>query len=101
MSQLNLNKKWKPLFEAKEDIRYILASGGRGSGKSFTTSLWLAIRFAQSKKNALYLREFMTNAAVSIIPQFLQQVSVLGLSFEIKRTEIVNKYRSKALFSRI
>lgn len=93
---ITLSPKYKALFEATS--RYICVSGGRASGKSFATSLWLAMRFAKSKKNALYLREYMSNAGISIIPEFLKKVEMCGFNFQVKRTEIVNQHRSKALF---
>ena len=96
---ITLSPKYKPLFNA--DTRYICVSGGRASGKSFATSLWLAMRFAKSKKNALYLREYMSNAGISIIPEFLKKVEMCGFNFQVKRTEIVNQNRSKALLQRL
>jgi phage terminase large subunit len=58
---INLNSKYQPLFRDYKDIRIILLSGGRGSGKSFAGSLWLTNKFYNSKKNALYLRKYATN----------------------------------------
>lgn len=59
---------------------------GRGSGKSFATSLYLANKFFNSKKNCIYLREYLTNADTSTIPQFLDQTDILKLRkyFKIK-----------------
>lgn len=71
---------------------------GRGSGKSYATSLWLAQNFVFSKKNYLYLREYMSNASVSIIPQFLTQVDELGINFKITKNEIVNAFGKKLFF---
>jgi len=85
---INLNYKYEPLFKDYENVRVILLNGGRGSGKSFAGSLWLANKFYNSKKNALYLRKYATNIESSVIPQFLQQVNCLNLKFEMKRTSI-------------
>lgn len=73
---------------------------GRGSGKSFTSSLYLANKFYSSKKNCIYLRETLTNADVSTIPMFLSQVEVLKLNqyFKIKHGEIENRYGQKLYF---
>lgn len=96
---INLNYKYEPLFKDYENVRVILLNGGRGSGKSFAGSLWLANKFYNSKKNALYLRKYATNIESSVIPQFLQQVNCLNLKFEMKRTSIQNRFGSKLFFT--
>ena len=88
MNEIRLNSKYKDLFKDYKNIRIILLAGGRGSGKSFASSLWLTNKFYNSKKNALYLRKFATNIESSVIPQFLQQVSCLNLPFTIKKNSI-------------
>ena len=95
---INLNSKYQPLFRDYKDIRIILLSGGRGSGKSFAGSLWLTNKFYNSKKNALYLRKYATNIQSSVIPQFLQQVQCLNLPFLIKKNSIENRFGSKLFF---
>lgn len=98
MSEITLNPKYKDLFKDYKNIRIILLAGGRGSGKSFASSLWLTNKFYNSKKNALYLRKFATNIESSVIPQFLQQVSCLNLPFTIKKNSIENRYGKKLYF---
>ena len=95
---ITLCKKYQNLFKDFKDVRIILLSGGRGSGKSFASSLWLTNKFYNSKKNALYLRKFATNIESSVIPQFLQQVSCLNLPFTIKKNSIENRYGKKLYF---
>lgn len=98
--QITLNKKYQPLFKNNKDIRYIIISGSRGSGKSFASSLYTANYFRTAVKNSLYLRQFMSNVDISIIPQFIQQVSILNINseFKIKRGEIQNKNGNKLYF---
>lgn len=98
MNEIRLNSKYKDLFKDYKNIRIILLAGGRGSGKSFASSLWLTNKFYNSKKNALYLRKFATNIESSLIPQFLQQVSCLNLPFTIKKNSIENRYGKKLYF---
>ena len=98
MSEVILDKKYEGLFKDYEDVRVILLAGGRGSGKSFASSLWLANKFYNSKKNALYLRKFATNIESTIIPQFLQQVECLHLPFIIKKNSIENRWGKKLFF---
>ena len=57
--QIDLNVKlapiWKGFFDAK-GIRYRVAHGGRGSGKSFTFAIMLVLYALQSKKRILCIR---------------------------------------------
>lgn len=98
MNEITLNKKYKDLFRDYEDVRIILLSGSRGSGKSFAGSLWLTQKFYNSHKNALYLRKYATNIQQTILPQFLQQVSCLNLNFKIKKNSIQNRFGYKLYF---
>lgn len=93
---IKLNKKYQAFWNMK--TRYAVISGGRGSGKSYATSLWLANNFIDSNKNYLYLREYMSNASISIIPQFLTQVEELGANFRITKAEIMNAQGKKLFF---
>lgn len=96
--EITLNRKYETLFMSHPDKRYIILTGGRGSGKSFVSSLWLAHRFMNSKMNSLYLREFMSNAAVSTIPLFLEQIEKLHCNFLVKASQIENSIGSKLYF---
>lgn len=98
--KLTLHKKYQNLFKDLSTVRYIVISGGRGSGKSFASSLYLANKFVNSKKNCIYLRQYLTNADSSTIPQFLSQTDVLNLRsfFKIKHGEIENMNGSKLYF---
>lgn len=98
--KIKLNKKYQNLFKKNDEIRYIVISGGRGNGKSFASALWLVLQFYQSPYNSLYLRQTLTNADVSTIPQFLQQVQVLKLHsyLNVKHGEIGNTTGGKLFF---
>ena len=98
MNEIILSPKYKDLFKDYKDIRIILLAGGRGSGKSFASSLWLTQKFYNSQKNALYLRKFATNIDSSVIPQFLSQVSCLNLPFTIRKNSIENRFGKKLYF---
>ena len=62
--------------------------------------MYLANKFARSKKNRIYLRQYLTNADASTIPQFLAQTDILNLRpfFKIKHGEIENQSECKLYF---
>ena len=73
--------------------RYTIVSGGRGSGKSYGINTFLLLLTFESDHNILFTRYTMASAHISIIPEFLEKIELLGLesSFEITKTQIVNK----------
>ena len=87
-----INDKFKPLIENK-NCRYFILTGGRGSSKSFTTTLFLTGLTFEKGHRILFTRYTMTSAHLSIIPEFLEKIELLNNSnsFEINRTEIKNK----------
>lgn len=90
---------YKPLYDDKEKF-IILVTGGRGSGKSFSTSCFIErLTFElgenEGKKIAhqiLYTRYTMTSASISVIPEFLEKVDADGTSkyFSKTKTDVVN-----------
>jgi len=87
---MKLNDKFKPLLTSTS--RYHLVTGGRGSGKSFAISTYLcALTFDQGQK-ILFTRYTLTSAKVSIIPEFLEKIEMLGCqdSFHITSDSIIN-----------
>src|SRR3990167_4612941 len=86
-----INEKFIPLYTTKKPI--ILITGGRGSSKSFNTSLF-AKRLTYDKDQViLYCRYTMTSAKKSIIPEFEEKIHMEGdhAFFDITEKEIVNK----------
>ena len=96
---INLQKQYKALGESLS--RYIIITGGRGSGKSFNiTTLILLLTFEQGHV-ILFTRYTLKSAHISIIPEFLEKIDLLNLRevFYITKDEIVNKQTgSKILF---
>jgi len=90
---------YRPLYEDKEKF-IILVTGGRGSGKSYSTSCFIErLTFElgenEGKKIAhqiLYTRYTMTSASISVIPEFLEKVDADGTSkyFSKTKTDVVN-----------
>lgn len=96
---MKLHKKYKPLFSS--DTRYYVVTGGRGSGKSFSVTAFLALLMYEEKHTILFTRLTMTSAHLSIIPEFVAKLEEMGLQddFEVTKTEISHKAtKSKIIF---
>lgn len=89
--KLKLHPKYKPLI--KESSRYTLISGGRGSGKSFSGSIYLLLKTFETGQVILFSRYTMTSAEISVIPEFTEKLDLLGIRelFEVTSKEIINK----------
>lgn len=98
---MNLNKVYQPLFINPPATRYFLLTGGRGSAKSFHVSTFLLNLTYEKGHTILFTRYTMIAAHISIIPEFLEKIDILGkhADFEITKTDITNKATgSKILF---
>lgn len=98
---VTLNPKYKPFGS---DSRYFIITGGRGSGKSYSINLLLLLLTYESGHTILFTRYTLTSAHVSIIPEFIDKVDVLGKhsDFHITKDEIINlRTGSKILFKGI
>lgn len=91
MLKLILNKKYNPLFES--DARYFIITGGRGSGKSFAATVFLTLLTMTKGIRILFTRYTMTSAHLSIIPEFLEKIGLLGFDevFSINKAEVLNR----------
>ena len=68
---IKANPKYKELY--KTDKRYILVTGGRGSGKSFEVATFLSLLTYEENHRILFTRYTMTSANLSIIPEFIEK----------------------------
>jgi phage terminase large subunit len=87
------------LFDSK--ARYFIITGGRGSGKSFAVTVFLTLLTMSEGIRILFTRYTMTSARLSIIPEFLEKISLLGYDniFSVNKSEVVNlKNKSDILF---
>lgn len=102
--RIKINPKYEPLFKPSGCWRYAIISGGRGSGKSFAESVAECDSCNRKSKqeNTLYLRQTLTSAHLSIIPEFWEKIEMLGLenNFIKGKTEIVHKYNGSQIFFR-
>lgn len=98
---MKLLSNYRSLFYENPKQRYWLVTGGRGSAKSFHVSTF-ALNLTYEKNHIiLFTRWTLVSAHISIIPEFLQKIEILGKEddFEITQTEITNKRTgSKILF---
>lgn len=67
-------------------------TGGRGSGKSFAVALFLNTITYEAGHKILFTRYTLTSANVSIIPEFVEKIEMMGRmdDFRITRDEIIN-----------
>ena len=101
---MQILSNYKDLFRVEPLTRYHLVTGGRGSGKSFSISLFLLNLTYESGHVILFTRWTMVSAFISIIPEFIEKIELLNKEedFEITQNEIVNKLTgSKILFKGI
>ena len=87
-----------PMYSNKDKF-IILVTGGRGSGKSFSTSTFserLTFEMTPEDKivhQILYTRYTMVSANISIIPEFLEKAELDGTQkfFSSTRSDVTNK----------
>lgn len=87
-----------PMYSNKGKF-IILVTGGRGSGKSFSTSTFLErLTFEMTPEDKivhqiLYTRYTMVSANISIIPEFLEKAELDGTQkfFSSTRSDVTNK----------
>ena len=96
---INLNSKYEPLF--KNDTRFFIITGGRGSAKSFAVGTFTNLLSFEKGHTILFSRQTMTSAHLSIIPEFQEKIDLMELNdfFAITKTEIINRQSgSKIIF---
>lgn len=87
---ITLNPKYQALFV--NDTRFYIITGGRGSQKSFAVGTFSNLLSFEAGHKILFTRQTMTSAHLSIIPEFVEKISLMNLEhfFEISKTEIRN-----------
>ena len=105
---MKINKLYKPLLSAEYrkrfGIRYVIITGGRGSGKSHIIPI-VVHDISFNTDNVLLISRFtMESAKTSIIPEFVKALENRGSGsfFKVVEKEIVNNLsNSKILFKGI
>ena len=87
---ISLNDKFQPLFTT--ECRYVLVTGGRGSAKSFSVSVFAVLNSFAKKMRSLVTRWTLTSANLSIIPEFQEKIDLMEASqhFDVNKSDIVN-----------
>jgi len=96
---ITLSHKYKPLL--KNDTRFFIITGGRGSSKSFGVGTFSTMLSYEANHKILFTRQTMTSAHLSIIPEFQEKLDLFGVNdhFEINRAVILNKLsKSEIIF---
>jgi phage terminase large subunit len=96
---IEVNKKYIPLF--KNNTRYFVITGGRGSGKSYSVNTFLLLLTYEVGHTILFTRYTLTSAHISIIPEFVEKIEQTEThsDFHITKDEIINlKTGSKIIF---
>jgi len=85
-----LSTKFVPLFKNKS--RYFVVTGGRGSSKSFTITLFLLQLTYEKGHKILFSRYTLISANASIIPEFIEKIDLMDVhkDFRITKDEIIN-----------
>ncbi len=93
-----------PIFKkiTTTNKRYIIVTGGRGSGKSKSISLLLNTYTFQNNTRTLFTRYTLTSANKSIIPEFLEAMEDLEIEdyFEITKDTITNNITKSDIWFR-
>lgn len=97
---IQINEKFKTLFEEPKEIRYYIVTGGRGSGKSFGVTVWANLKTLSKKVKILFTRWTLVSAEISIIPEFIEKIELLNLEdkFRVTKGSIQSTYGGEILF---
>lgn len=103
-TKIDFSRKYRLFWN---DSRYTILTGGRGSGKSYFTGMFLlGLISEEAGHTILFTRYTLRSASVSIIPEFKEKLDILESiyegfkqKFKITRDEIVNLVNgSKIIF---
>ena len=97
-NKVELNPKYQSLFHS--DSRYFVITGGRGSGKSFAIGVYLNLLTYEQNTKTLFTRYTMSSAGMSIIPEFLEKLELMGVStnFDVTKVDIKNKSTDSSIY---
>ena len=99
-SKIILNPIYSPIIASSS--RYFVITGGRGSGKSFGVNSLLVSILLEPNQKILFLRKTLTSAYLSIIPEFIEKIEIMGLLniFNITKSEITCTATGSSIFFR-
>ena len=99
---MKINDKYKTLIQSGPEVRYFILTGGRGSSKSYSASTFLTGLTFERGHRILYTRYTMSSAHLSIIPEFLEKIDIMGQgnNFAINKSDITNKLTNDTILFR-
>jgi phage terminase large subunit len=88
--EIKINEKYQSLFTSP--TRYFMVTGGRGSSKSFSVTVFLLNLTYQKGHKILFTRYTLSAANTSIIPEFVEKIDLMNAhkDFRITKDEIIN-----------
>jgi hypothetical protein len=89
-----VHDKYTPLFTHDGiKTRYVLVTGGRGSGKSFGVTLATAMKLYDKGHKVLFTRYTLDSAEDSVIPEFEEKLDLMEVRYDfiIRKKQISNK----------
>ena len=92
--KIKKDSPYAPLYDETDGHFIILITGGRGSAKSFNSTLFISRLSFEKGHKILFSRYTMSAAAISIIPEFLEKLEMDGTHsfFNVTKSEIINKF---------
>lgn len=102
-AQVKFHPKYEPLFRyEKGGPRYKVVTGGRGSGKSFAVSSATVCDTYNDDYATLYSRYTLTSAQVSVIPEYVDKIKLLGKArhFAVTKESVINRVSGGVLYFR-
>jgi phage terminase large subunit len=86
----------------KNDTRFFIVTGGRGSSKSFGVGTFANLLSFEAGHRILFTRQTMTSAHLSIIPEFQEKIDLMELNsfFDVTKSEIKNKQSGSEIIFR-
>jgi len=100
--EMNINQLFEPLFSDElDDPRYYQVYGGRGSGKSYTTSIAMLLKtYSKFKHKILYLRQTMSSSEDSTIADVRAAIEALGKQDDFRESKgVITNIRTGSTIS--
>lgn len=97
---IRINSKYRPLRDAT--TRYIIVTGGRGSGKSFALASALLDDTYEDGCATLFTRWNLTSAEISVIPEFTEKMDLGNCrdAFIVRQRDVQNRATGGRVFFR-
>jgi phage terminase large subunit-like protein len=91
-------EKWNRNYPPPE-TRYVILTGGRGSGKSFGLGTWAKLATYREGTHILFTRYTMDSAKDSIIHEFVEKIDLLKTNdkFKVTNKDVLNEEHNSSI----